>query len=220
MAQSLTGRKDVSEPAAPNGERTPPPGRQKIEKALKSLLENKEFGAITTAEIAKTAGVTEALIYKYFKDKRDLLYQVLARDLENHLEQAQLHLKGINGARNKIRKLIWFYLNAYAEERVFGQMVMLEVLSFHDFYQSAPYQVLKKFAILELGILKEGIETGEIRNDLPPALIRQVIRGSIENTCLAWVKISQKISPDELTENLCQLLFKGIEKPSPGKSTN
>ena len=213
MAQSLTGRKDVFEPAAPNGDRTPPPGRQKIEKALRSLLENKEFSAITTAEIAKTAGVTEALIYKYFKDKRDLLYQVLARDLEHHLEQAQLHLKGISGARNKIRKLIWFYLNSYAEERVFGQMLMLEVLSFHDFYQSPPFQVLKKFAILELGILKEGIEAGEIRNDLPPALIRQVIRGSIENTCLAWVKISQKISPDELTENLCQLLFKGIEKP-------
>jgi AcrR family transcriptional regulator len=213
VAQSLTGRKDVSEPAAPNGDRTPPPGRQKIEKALRSLLENKEFSAITTSEIAKTAGVTEALIYKYFKDKRDLLYQVLARDLEHHLELAQLHLKGINGARNKIRKLIWFYLNAYAEERVFGQMLMLEVLSFHDFYQSAPFQVLKKFASLELGILKEGIETGEIRADLPPALIRQVIRGSIENTCLAWVKISQKISPDELTENLCRLLFKGIEKP-------
>jgi len=49
-----------------------PPGRVKITEALKSLLEEKEFGAITTAEIAKNAGVTEALIYKYFKDKRDL----------------------------------------------------------------------------------------------------------------------------------------------------
>ena len=55
-----------------------PPGQIKIIQALNLLLEEKEFGAITTAEIAKTAGVTEALIYKYFKDKRDLLHQVLA----------------------------------------------------------------------------------------------------------------------------------------------
>jgi hypothetical protein len=43
-----------------------PPGRVKITQALKSLLENKEFSAITTAEISRKAGVTEALIYKYF----------------------------------------------------------------------------------------------------------------------------------------------------------
>ncbi len=45
-------------------ERPFPPGRTKIVEALKFLLEEKEFNAITTAEIAKTAGVTEALIYK------------------------------------------------------------------------------------------------------------------------------------------------------------
>ena len=43
-----------------------PPGRIKIAQSLKSLLVEKEFSAITTAEIAKNAGVTEALIYKYF----------------------------------------------------------------------------------------------------------------------------------------------------------
>ncbi|MBE9545213.1 MAG: TetR/AcrR family transcriptional regulator, partial [Proteobacteria bacterium] len=58
-----------------------PPGRIKIAQALKYLLEEKEFSAITTAEIAKNAGVTEALIYKYFKDKRDLLHQVLSEYL-------------------------------------------------------------------------------------------------------------------------------------------
>ena len=47
-----------------------PPGRIKIVEAVKHLLENRDFQAITTAEIAKTAGVTEPLIYKYFKDKR------------------------------------------------------------------------------------------------------------------------------------------------------
>ncbi len=61
-----------------------PPGRIKITQALKLLLERKEFGAVTTAEIAKQAGVTEALIYKYFKDKRDLLHQVLREYLEQY----------------------------------------------------------------------------------------------------------------------------------------
>ena len=61
--------------------RPSPPGRLEIVASLKTLLAEKDFGAITTAEIAKTAGVTEALIYKYFKDKRDLLHQILSEYL-------------------------------------------------------------------------------------------------------------------------------------------
>ena len=47
------------------------PGYIKIVGALKLLLKEKEFNAITWAEIARTAGVNEALIYKYFHDKRN-----------------------------------------------------------------------------------------------------------------------------------------------------
>ncbi len=62
--------------------RSQPPGRIKIMNALRSLLEEKEFSAITWAEIAQTAGVNEGLIYKYFKDRRNLLHQVLKEYLE------------------------------------------------------------------------------------------------------------------------------------------
>jgi TetR/AcrR family fatty acid metabolism transcriptional regulator len=58
-----------------------PPGRVKIADALRLLLEEKDFNGITTAEIARQAGVTDALIYKYFKDKRDLLHQLLSEYL-------------------------------------------------------------------------------------------------------------------------------------------
>ena len=66
------------------------PARIKIADALRGLLEKKEFNAITTAEIARSAGVTEALIYKYFKDKRDLLHQVLVE----YLEQYHIQVRG------------------------------------------------------------------------------------------------------------------------------
>ena len=70
-----------------------PPGRVKIVQALVGLLVRKDFNAITTAEIAKTAGVTEALIYKYFKDKRDLLYQGPFRPRnDRYVPGMQLHV--------------------------------------------------------------------------------------------------------------------------------
>jgi DNA-binding transcriptional regulator YbjK len=61
------------------------PGYIKIVGALKLLLKEKEFNAITWAEIARTAGVNEALIYKYFHDKRNLLYRSFASSWKSTL---------------------------------------------------------------------------------------------------------------------------------------
>lgn len=56
-----------------------PPGRIKIIKAFKSLLLEKDFNSITWAEIARTAGVNEGLIYKYFKDSLFCIYPVACK---------------------------------------------------------------------------------------------------------------------------------------------
>jgi len=196
-----------------------PPGRIKIADALRVLLEKKDFGAITTAEIAKTAGVTEALIYKYFKDKRDLLYQLLSEYLEHYDVQVERDLKGIKGALNKLRKLIWSHINVYATDRVFAKILLMDVRSFSDYYTSETYKLVKKYTEILLEIIQEGVENQEIRNDIPPVFLRQAILGSIENVCLTRVVFGRKISPDDLTEKLCKFVFKGIEQKAVNHST-
>ena len=191
--------------------KTWPPGRIKIADALRVLLEKKDFGAITTAEIARTAGVTEALIYKYFKDKRDLLYQLLSEYLEHYDVQFERELKGIKGALNKLRKLIWSHVNVYATDRVFAKILLLDVRSFSDYYTSETYKLVRKYTEILLEIIQEGIKTQEIRDDIPPVFLRQAILGSIENVCLTRVVFDQKISPDDLTEKICEFVFKGVE---------
>ncbi len=189
-----------------------PPGRTKIVDAMKALLEQKEFGAITTAEIARNAGVTEALIYKYFKDKRDLLHQILGEYLERYFLQFQTDLKGIKGALNKLRKLIWGHLNVYSTNRVFARILLLEVRNYPDYYRSETYERVKRYSNVLLDILEEGVAGGEIREDLPPKFMRQVILGSMEHVCLTGIIFQREIAPDELTEDLCRFIFQGIER--------
>ena len=188
-----------------------PPGRIKITQALKLLLEKKEFSAVTTAEIAKQAGVTEALIYKYFKDKRDLLHQVLREYLEQYQVQVENDLKGIKGALNRLRKLIWSHINVYATNRVFAKILLLEVRNYPDYYKSETYELVKIYSDTVLRIIEEGIRNKEIREDLEPKLIRLGIIGSIEQVCLSGVVFGREISPDDITENLCEFIFQGIE---------
>lgn len=193
-------------------DKPPPPGKVKIAEALKSLLSEKDFGAITTAGIARTAGVTEALIYKYFKDKRDLLHQVLSEYLKAYLIQSRIDIKGIKGAKNKIRKLVWSHSNIYATNRVFAKILLIEVRNHPDYYTSDTYGLVKQYSGILLGIIEEGIQNNEIREDISPAVLRQSILGCIEQACFTSIIFNREISPDQITDDICELLFKGIEK--------
>jgi len=193
-----------------------PPGRVKIADALRYLLEKKEFNAITTAEIARQAGVTEALIYKYFKDKRDLLHQVLSEYLEQYCVLVQGDLKGIKGALNKLRKLIWSHINVYATNRVFAKILLIETRSHNDYYHSDTYELVKVYSDVTLEILEEGVLNSEIRDDIPVQLIRQIILGSIEQVCLTGITFDRAIDPDALTEDICEIIFNGIIPKTEG----
>jgi len=188
-----------------------PPGHIKITNSLKSLLEKKEFNAITTAEIARTAGVTEALIYKYFKDKRDLLYQILKEYLKVYVIKTKTDLKGIKGALNKIRKLVWTHIDVYSTNRVFARILLIEVRNNQDYYNSKTYELVKEYSNVVLDIIEEGIESGEIRKDVPPKMMRQSILGSIEHICLTKIVFEREILPDELADGLCELIFDGLK---------
>jgi AcrR family transcriptional regulator len=178
--------------------------------ALKTLLAQKEFTAITTSEIARTAGVTEALIYKYFTDKRDLLHQLLAEYLDFFVSRAEMDVKGIKGALNKLRKAIWSHINMYAANRVFSRILLLEVRNFPDYFNSDAYQMVRRYTSFIVSIVEEGIAEGSIRGDIPVPVIRQVVLGGIEHVCLPKVIFNREINTDELADQLCEVIFKGI----------
>ena len=52
--------------------------RPKVERAALELFAAKGFNGTTTREIAKTAGISEALVFKYFPTKRALYAAILS----------------------------------------------------------------------------------------------------------------------------------------------
>jgi len=189
-----------------------PPGKIKIAEALRSLLKEKDFNSITTADISRTSGVNEALIYRYYQDKRGLLHAVLTEYLEDYIEKMVLDSKGIKGAANKLRRLIWDTLCLYQKDRVFAKILLLEVRNFRGYWESETYQIVRHYSEFMLNLINEGIDAGEFRDDISPSHIRQIILGAIEHLCLPAVIFQLEISPDKLTNDICDTIFGGIVK--------
>jgi len=197
-----------------------PKGKVKIAKALISLLEEKEFNAITTAQISQRSGVSEALIYKYFGDKRDLLHQVLGGYLDDYLDQLELELRGIKGTLKRLRKLIWSQLNLYESNRVLTQILLLDVRSSPCYFDSESYAQVKRHSKIIMNILEEGVKKGELRRDVPLVSMRQVILGGIEHMCLPKIIYKKRYSPEDLTKDLFKIVLEGIvNRPANNKKT-
>jgi len=193
-----------------------PPGRVKLAEALKLLLERKEFGAITTAQISRTSGVNEALIYKYFGDKRGLLHHVLGEFLDIHFAQLKTDLKGIKGALNKLRTLIRAHINLYETNRIVAKILLLEVRNYPGYFESESYRQVQLYSRTMVKIIEEGVRKGEIREDIPVGSIRQAILGGIEHVCLPGIIYNRPFSTDELSGDLCAILVDGIKAREPG----
>jgi hypothetical protein len=130
--------------------------------------------------------------------------------LEFYLIRGEQDIKGIKGALNKLRKLIWSHINMYATDRVFARILLLEVRNYPDYFKSDAYQMVQRYSKLMMNIIEEGVASGEIRGNVRPSVIRRLILGAIEHVCLPGVIFNLEIDPEPLTEELAELIFTGI----------
>ncbi len=193
-------------------EHADPPGKIKIANALKTLLKEKDFNSITSAEIAATSGVNEALIYRYYKDKRGLLHHVLSKYLRESESQIDFYLQETHGTFSKLKKVIWHTFDTYDKNRIFAKILLIEVRNFPGYFKSETYALAKHYSMLILDLLKEGIENGEFRKDISAWHMMQTIIGAIEHLILPSLILNRKLDIDACTENLYQILKSGIFK--------
>jgi len=194
--------------------KTPPTSQVKIMEALRSLLSEKEFSAITWSEIAQTAGVNEGLIYRYFHNSRNLLHQVLKEYLETSVSRLKLDLRGIKGTMAQLSKMIWTYIYNLSSDRVFAKILLLEVRNYPGYFQSEAYEWVREYNRMMEELIEHGVENGEISQDVSPRYLRRAIVGTIEHFCLPAVIFEKDIDPDRLTEIVYSLLLKPIQKSS------
>lgn len=182
--------------------------------AMMLLLQEKSFESITTAEISRAAGVNEALIYRYFKDKRGLLHTILAEYTLEHLLQIKKHVESVGGALNKMRKLIKGTISFHKTNRVFSQILLLEVRNFPGYFESEAYELVKEYASLIDEIIQDGIRNREIRRDIPLVCVKDVVVGSIEHACLRAVLFDREFDEEELADNLSAVVINGLRENS------
>jgi TetR/AcrR family fatty acid metabolism transcriptional regulator len=153
--------------------------RQKILDAAESIMSAKGRSA-TISEISAAAGVTDSMLYHYFKNKEDLLFSVTQERLGDALEKLEEQLQGIMDPVSQLSKLIWFQLYYHDTHPDYANLLLFECRSSKNFMEHEAYHLIKRWSDIGREILKKGISDGTFRNDLATAIVRDAVFGLVD----------------------------------------
>ena len=128
-------------------------------------------------------------------------------------------LKKTKRAVDKLKKMIRLSFDIWGKNKIYAKIILIEVRSFPGYFESRSYRIVAAYANLMKAIIQEGIESGEIRDDLPASVMRNSILGAIEHNVLPGVVFDKAISPKQRTDDLSKILFEGILKKKPVRMT-
>ncbi|MGE5841265.1 MAG: TetR/AcrR family transcriptional regulator [Deltaproteobacteria bacterium] len=189
--------------------------RESIIQAAIEVFSKKGFQAAGISEIAQRASVADGTIYQYFKNKEDLFFSIPVEKTNEFRSKVELHLKGISGALNKLRKFVWYFLYFFKTNPEYGRLLMLEMRVSKSFVKTKTYDFLKQSVSSVMDIISEGQKEGVIRTDVDIYLLRHLILGILEHMVTRWLLKDGKYDLIEHHQEVSLLLIEGLRAAPP-----
>ena len=183
--------------------------------AARAVFRERGYEDAPLSEIAERANVVEGSIYRYFENKRDLLVKVIENWYEGMLTDYEQQLSGISGTRNRLRYMIWRHLTTIHEEPALCNLMFQFLRTGADYSHTAVFQLNRQYTRQTLAIVNDGIAAGELRDDLPLRLVRDMIYGCIEHHTWAYLRGEGDFDADAIADAIVDLIMSGLQKKQP-----
>ncbi len=170
--------------------------RKDILAAAETIFSEKGSAA-TVREIGERAGVTDSVIYHYFKNKDDLMFSVLSERLRYELKAGDDQLEGIVDPVSRLSKLIWLQFRYHDRNPDYAALQLFECRSNRRFRRHEAHHLTMQWAFKFNDALIEGAASGAFDPDLNIRVARDAVLGllDMENIfCLALGETKDNLS--------------------------
>lgn len=194
---------------------------QDIMIAARSVFTEKGYDEAPISEIAERAGVVEGSIYRFFVNKRDLLRRVVEHWFEEILARDDEQFAAVRGAWNQIRFIVRHHLMTIRREPALSRLMFQVFRPEAGYRKTRLFQLNQTYSHRVVEVVKAGVERGELRSDVPPALVRDMIYGCIEHRTWAFLRNEGTFEIDETADAIAHVIYRGlcVSQPEADKLT-
>jgi TetR/AcrR family transcriptional regulator, fatty acid metabolism regulator protein len=178
--------------------------------AAKAAFADRGFEGTSIADIARIARISDGLVYRYFRNKRELLYEVLRKFYERILLDLETQVFKHGPFSARLQALIRRHLEVFVSDTDLCRLFISEVRTASDYEGSSIQELNRLYTSVLIRIVKDAVKTEEVRSDVNPKLLRDVIFGAIEH--LAWRHVNGKgqLRVAQTARDLTMMLTSGI----------
>lgn len=134
----------------------------------------------TISEIGHRAGVTDSVIYHYFKNKDDLLFFAAGEQVKELTTMLKDHLNPYTDPVDRFREFMWLQLHYHDKNPNYTNLTIFECRSKEQFFHHEAFQYFRAWTTIMKGILNDGIAVGIFRSDLPIPVIQDAVFGLLD----------------------------------------
>ncbi len=160
--------------------------RERIYEAARQLFLEQGYAATTVEQIAEAADVAQTTFFNHFQSK-DAVLREMTGEISAHLEaMLQQELATSDSAERRIRRFATQALQALGATEGLAREVLLELLR----KASGPGTALPYLASVRepfTTIVREGQSAGDVRRDLDPTLLAELVIGMLNTALLGWL---------------------------------
>ncbi|GAQ62956.1 fatty acid metabolism regulator protein [Streptomyces scabiei] len=184
--------------------------RQKLYEAAVTLIAEQGFSATTVDEIAERAGVAKGTVYYNFASKSVLFEELLRHGvglLTASLREAAERTAQEGGSRvDSLDAMIRAGLLFIDRYPSFTQLYVAELWRTNRAWQSTLMVVRQEAVAVVEGVLREGVEGGELSDEIDIGLTASALVGMVLVAALDWKAFQPDRSLDDVHAALSRLL--------------
>ncbi len=197
--------------------------KEQILKSAEKVFSEKGFQNSTISDVAKETGVSDTTIYEYFSSKEELLFCIPRESIELSKKMLDSHLNYISGTTNKLRGMIYHLCKYYQDNPYFASISLMTLKTNKKFMETDTYKDLIEYYDIMVKVIQDGVDSGELKDDIDPFFVRSVILGSVEFIVIRWLMYGcpeDKSQPILNVDSLFKLVMHGTKKDKRMKNFN
>ena len=190
--------------------------KEKLLEAGTALFAEKGFAGVSIRELAETAGVNSAMISYYFGGKEGLYEAVITTQYERLLAKFEAIAVSPAGVHEKIRMYAEVIrLNHTEDQPLMARLIQGELSSPTSCMEKVIRKYTTRLAQIVSGILREGMQTGQLRDDIEPMFAALSLAGML-NFFFILREVTKTVIPviaerdSEFVEAALKIYLKGM----------
>lgn len=173
--------------------------QKKLEEAAIQLILEKGFEAVAIQDITDRADLGRATFYLHYKDKDDLVWDFINKELENFFDKVQTLGEENHGAKSSTYYSLLLDFQLLDQNRDLYKIVLGDV---------GPKRVRKRVKEMTISDIEKSIREGRFYQtlDLPPTIIAQFVAGALHQLFQWWLETPNDYTPEQMVDMIFLML--------------